>query len=157
MTNITNQPITSVYHDLIGTHNCVSPWGVFQSLRVICSAESIRCRNRSLSWMIGQHKHNLLRAIEAGIFNESTKDRMNELQEQKEELKTALAAAKLKEDMGLKKEHILFFLHQFTNKKGHPFGCPFFVSLYKASTSAGKGGFLTFRSVPLPYGTFWWH
>ena len=57
MTNITNQPITSVYHDLIGTHNCVSPWGVFQSLRVICSAESIRCRNRSLSWMIGQHKH----------------------------------------------------------------------------------------------------
>ena len=58
---------------------------------------------------------NLLRAIEAGIFNESTKDRMNELQEQKTELKMALAAAKLKEDMGLKKEHILFFLHQFTN------------------------------------------
>ena len=58
---------------------------------------------------------NLLRAIEAGIFNESTKDRMNELQEQKSELKLALAAAKLKEDMGLKKEHILFFLHQFTN------------------------------------------
>ena len=40
---------------------------------------------------------------------------MNELQEQKTELKMALAAAKLKEDMGLKKEHILFFLHQFTN------------------------------------------
>ena len=59
--------------------------------------------------------NNLLRAIEAGIFNESTKDRMNELQEQKTELKMALAAAKLKEDMGLKKEHILFFLHQFTN------------------------------------------
>ena len=58
---------------------------------------------------------NLLRAIEAGIFTESTKDRMNELQEQKTELKTALAAAKLKEDLGLKKEHILFFLHQFTN------------------------------------------
>ena len=58
---------------------------------------------------------NLLRAIEAGIFNESTKDRMNELQEQKTELKTALATAKLKEEMGLKKEHILFFLHQFTN------------------------------------------
>ena len=59
--------------------------------------------------------NNLLRAIEAGIFNESTKDRMNELQEQKSELKLALAAAKLKEDMGLKKEHILFFLQQFTN------------------------------------------
>ena len=58
---------------------------------------------------------NLLRAIEASIFNESTKDRMNELQEQKSDLKLALAAAKLKEDLGLKKEHILFFLHQFTN------------------------------------------
>ena len=58
---------------------------------------------------------NLLRAIEAGIFKESTKDRMNELEQQKSELKLALAAAKLKEDLGLKKEHILFFLHQFTN------------------------------------------
>lgn len=47
------------------------------------------------------------------IFNESTKDRMNELEEQKQELRMALAAAKLKEEMGLKKEHILFFLHQF--------------------------------------------
>ena len=56
---------------------------------------------------------NLLRAIEAGIFNESTKDRMNELEAQKGELRTALAAARLKEDLGLKKEHILFFLHQF--------------------------------------------
>ena len=57
--------------------------------------------------------NNLLRAIEAGIFNESTKDRMNELEEQKKELRVALAAAKLKEDLGLKKEHIVFFLHQF--------------------------------------------
>ena len=39
---------------------------------------------------------NLLRAIEAGIFNESTKDRMNELEEQK-------------------KEHIRFFLHQLAD------------------------------------------
>ncbi len=56
---------------------------------------------------------NLLRAIEAGIFNESTKDRMNELEEQKSELRLALAAAKLKEDLGLKKEHVVYFLHQF--------------------------------------------
>ena len=58
---------------------------------------------------------NLLRAIEAGIFNESTKDRMNELEEQKKELRVALAAAKLKEELGLKKEHIRFFLHQFAD------------------------------------------
>jgi len=58
---------------------------------------------------------NLLRAIEAGIFNKSTKDRMNELEEQKAESKTALVAAKLKEDLGLKKENIEFFLHQFAD------------------------------------------
>ena len=57
--------------------------------------------------------NNLLRAIEAGIFNESTKDRMNELEEQGKDLRLALAAAKLKEDLALKKEHIVFFLHQF--------------------------------------------
>jgi DNA invertase Pin-like site-specific DNA recombinase len=58
---------------------------------------------------------NLLRAIEAGIFNASTKERLDELEEQKSELKSALAAAKLKENLGLKKEHILFFLNQFGN------------------------------------------
>ena len=56
---------------------------------------------------------NLLKAIEAGIFNESTKERMNELEEQKKDLRVALAAAKLKENLCLKKEHIVFFLHQF--------------------------------------------
>ena len=66
---------------------------------------------------------NLLRAIEAGIFNESTKERMNELEDQKAELKTALAAAKLKEDMGLKKEHIVFFLHQFADMDYSDIAC----------------------------------
>ena len=33
----------------------------------------------------------------------------------KPKLKAALAAAKLKENMGLKKEHIVFFLHQFAD------------------------------------------
>ena len=58
---------------------------------------------------------NLLRAVEAGLFSESTKIRLDELESQKNELKTALAAAKLKENLGLKKEHILFFLHQFAD------------------------------------------
>ena len=49
---------------------------------------------------------NLLCAIEAGISNESTKDRMNELEQQRSELKVTLAAAKLKENLGLRKEHI---------------------------------------------------
>ena len=66
---------------------------------------------------------NLLRAIEAGIFNESTKDRMNELETQKSDLKAALAAAKLKEDMGLKKEHIVFFLKQFADMDYSDIAC----------------------------------
>ncbi len=57
---------------------------------------------------------NLMRAIEAGIFNETTKNRMDELETQKLDLRLSLAAAKLKEDLGLKKEHIVHFLHQFT-------------------------------------------
>ena len=57
---------------------------------------------------------NLIRAMEAGIFNESTKQRMEELDIQKEELKDALDASRLKADLGLKKEHILYFLRRFT-------------------------------------------
>lgn len=56
---------------------------------------------------------NLIRAMEAGIFNEATKLRMDELNGQKAELESAMAAAKLREDLGLKKEHILYFLHRF--------------------------------------------
>lgn len=66
---------------------------------------------------------NLLRVIEAGIFNESTKGRMNELEEQKSELKAALAAAKLKEDLGLKKERVVFFLHQFAGMDYSDIAC----------------------------------
>lgn len=40
---------------------------------------------------------------------------MDELDEQKAEIKAALASAKLKENLGLKKEHIVYFLHQFAN------------------------------------------
>lgn len=58
---------------------------------------------------------NLVRAIEQGIFNEATKNRMDELEEQKEEIKSALAAARLKENLGITKERILFFLQQFAN------------------------------------------
>ena len=57
---------------------------------------------------------NLVKALEAGIFNEATKQRMDELDEQKTELMDAIAASKLREGMGLQKEHILFFLHKFS-------------------------------------------
>ncbi|MBQ8504167.1 MAG: hypothetical protein IJ491_07810, partial [Clostridia bacterium] len=53
--------------------------------------------------------------IEQGIINEATKSRMDELEEQKDEIKVALAEARLKENLGLNKERILYFLHQFTD------------------------------------------
>ena len=56
---------------------------------------------------------NLLKAIEAGILTATTKQRMDELEMQKTDLQDALEAAKLREDLGLKKEHILYFLHRF--------------------------------------------
>ena len=40
---------------------------------------------------------------------------MDELDGQRQELKNALAAAKLKEELGLKKEHLLYFLHRFSD------------------------------------------
>ena len=58
--------------------------------------------------------NNLVKALEAGIFNETTKSRMDELDRQKSELKAAIYATKLKTDLGIKKEHILFFLHKFS-------------------------------------------
>lgn len=58
---------------------------------------------------------NLIRALEAGIFSSSTKQRLEELEEQKTELKDALSAAKLREDLGLSKEQILYFLHRFAD------------------------------------------
>ena len=56
---------------------------------------------------------NLVKALEAGIFNDATKQRMDELTEQKKELQSALAAAQLRKDLGLKKEQIVYFLRRF--------------------------------------------
>lgn len=62
---------------------------------------------------------NLLRAIEAGIFNEATKIRMDELDEQRRELEAALANAELISGLQLTQEHIKFFLLQFRSLNLH--------------------------------------
>ncbi len=72
---------------------------------------------------INKSMANLIKAIEQGIINESTKKRMYELDEQKAEIEAALDSAKLKQDMGLKKEHILYFLKQFANMDHKDFEC----------------------------------
>ena len=66
---------------------------------------------------------NLLKAMEAGIFSESTRARLEELEGQKHDLQDALAAAKLKADLELKKEHILFFLRQFAEMDDADMDC----------------------------------
>ncbi|MGM9630032.1 recombinase family protein [Butyricicoccus sp.] len=56
---------------------------------------------------------NLLRAVEAGIFNDTTKTRMNELEDQRKQIQAALARSKLQEGLQLTKTHILYYLEQF--------------------------------------------
>lgn len=56
---------------------------------------------------------NLVRAVEAGIFNAATKARMDELEQQQRELETALADAELVSGLRLTQDHIKFFLLQF--------------------------------------------
>ena len=56
---------------------------------------------------------NLVHALDAGIFNTATKVRMDELEQQKAALETALADAELISGFRLTREHIKFFLLQF--------------------------------------------
>ena len=63
--------------------------------------------NRSIS--------NIMRAIEAGIFNDATKERMDELSVQKTALSAAISGIELEDGFRLTKDHIVFFLEQFKN------------------------------------------
>lgn len=56
---------------------------------------------------------NLVRSIEAGIFNDMIKSRMDELEAQRTALKKALADKELARGFKLTKDHILFFLEKF--------------------------------------------
>lgn len=56
---------------------------------------------------------NLVRAMEAGIFNSATKTRMDELEQQRDALNAALADAELISGLRLTQDHIKFFLVQF--------------------------------------------
>lgn len=58
---------------------------------------------------------NLIKAMEAGIFNSATKARMDELDRQKADLEAALADAELINGFKLTQEQIKYFLLQFRN------------------------------------------
>ena len=55
---------------------------------------------------------NMLNAIQAGIFNESTKKRLDELEERKNQLEVSILQEELQHPV-LTKEQILFWLHKF--------------------------------------------
>ena len=57
--------------------------------------------------------NNLIRAIEAGIITEETKARIDELKQQKAELKTAIADRELANKFHITKDHIEFELYKF--------------------------------------------
>ena len=57
--------------------------------------------------------NNILRAIEAGIFNETTKARMDELEDQKRQISEAIELAQAETSLHLTREQILFFLLKF--------------------------------------------
>ena len=56
---------------------------------------------------------NIVKAIEAGMFNAALTKRMNELEEQREALLKASAEIEITQVFKLTREHILFFLHEF--------------------------------------------
>lgn len=56
---------------------------------------------------------NIMRAIESGIFNETTKNRMDELEEEKDRLNIELAKEKINTKNELTKDHIIFYLLNF--------------------------------------------
>ncbi len=58
---------------------------------------------------------NLLKAIEAGIINDATKKRMDELDEQRAEIEAELAAHDLSKAVTISKDYILFYLHELRN------------------------------------------
>ena len=55
---------------------------------------------------------NLMKAIEAGIFNDMTKARMDELDAQRAALKATIADVELEKGFRLTKDHILYFLER---------------------------------------------
>lgn len=57
--------------------------------------------------------NNLLKAIEMGIFNQTTAARMTELEEQRKQLEDEIKLSKVDNSLKLTREHILFFLIKF--------------------------------------------
>lgn len=76
------------------------------------SAEAIKALQRQLE-SVNKSISNLVRSIEAGLFNDAIVGRMNELEGQKADLTKAIGEKELEQGFRLTREHIQFFLEQF--------------------------------------------
>lgn len=63
---------------------------------------------------------NIMKAIEAGIFNETTQERMQVLQDRKKLLKDELTAERNRQKYALKKEHVVRYLDCFVGNLNEP-------------------------------------
>lgn len=64
--------------------------------------------------------NNIMKAIEMGIFNETTQERMKELEERKKLYTDELTAEKNRQKYALKKEHVLRYLQCFVGSLNEP-------------------------------------
>lgn len=69
---------------------------------------------------INKKLRNIMKAIEAGIFNETTQARMQELQEQKQLLEDELDVERNRKKYALKKEHVVRYLESFAGSIKEP-------------------------------------
>ena len=76
--------------------------------------ESLKNQRKTIEKKI----NNLVAAIEEGILTNSTRERLRELEEQKERLDAAIAIEEI-EKPELTREHILFWFEQFKSKEIH--------------------------------------
>ncbi len=63
---------------------------------------------------------NILKAVEAGIFNETTQERMTDLEEQKRMLEDELKAEQNRQKYALKPEHVVRYLESFIGDMDKP-------------------------------------
>lgn len=74
-----------------------------------CYAKSIQNNIKDIDSKLA----NIMKAIEAGIFNETTQARMNELQEQRALLADELVVEKNRQQYALKPEHVIKYLESY--------------------------------------------
>ena len=83
--------------------------------------EELKDRKKALS--------NLLRAVENGIFNDTTNERMKELEEEIKSIERSLELGKMMFEEDIDGERLVFYLHKLA--QGHPDGKKYRKELFR--------------------------